>query len=520
MGIKTDFPIPGGFFLLLSSPLMIALLLGACIVLRLLWNKSRKDLRDIPGPTFAAYTGFWRWFDVRTGQSHKHAIKLHRQYGPLVRIGPKHVSVSDPCEINHIYGLKSKYTKTGFYHPIQSILWKGKAEPHLFTMQDIAAHRESKKVLANAYSPTSLLAYEPAIDECTNLLIYQIGQLADQGKPIDLGEWINFYTFDVIGQLSFSEMFGFLEKGGDIDGIMGNIDTFVTYASQCGQVPEMHKFLLGNPILQGGEMNQIVSFALKAVNNAAGRDVSLRKGGELDASDIKDKGDMLTKWLTLSQNGSKWMSAKDLVVHLSANVYGGSETTSSALKAVFYYLGKNTDKMWKLVDEINDADAAGKLSPLITFKEANTRLPYLNAVIKEAMRIHPSVGLMYERYVPSDGDTICGKYIPGGTIVGINPWVTHYDPGVFPNPESFIPERWLDSTEEELKLMEQSFFNFGAGARTCIGKHIAMIEVTKLVPQLLRRFELGLTYPDREWETKNVWFVKQKGLICNMTKRF
>ncbi|KAI1483449.1 cytochrome P450 [Daldinia eschscholtzii] len=503
----------------LPLSLTVASLLVFGIVSRLLWNRFRKDLRDIPGPKIAAYTGLWRWLDVRSGQAHKTHIKLHRKYGSLVRIGPNHVSISDPREINHIYGPKSKYIKTGFYHPIQSVMWEGEAVPHLFTTIDPTFHRESKKLLTNAYSPTSLLAYEPAIDECVNLLLYKIDGLVSEGKPIDLGSWMSYYTFDVIGQLSFSKMFGFLEKGTDVDGILETIDAVLEYISQCGQIPEMHKFLLGNPLLPGGSMNQIVDFALKAVNDVAGRDIALRKGGKINNSDIESKGDMLTKWYAINQNGSKYMATKNLVTHLSANVYGGSDTTSIALRSIFYYLGKNMDKMRKLVKEIDDAAAAGKLSQPVSFKEANTHLPYLNAVIKEAMRIHPSAGLIYERFVPAGGDTICGKHIAEGTVVGINPWVTQYDPEVFPDPESFIPERWLDSTEEQLKQMEQSFFNFSAGSRTCIGRHIAMIEISKMVPELLRRFDVSLTYPDREWKVRNVWLVKQTGVICNITKR-
>ena len=67
--------------------------------------------------------------------------------------------------------------------------------------------------------------------------------------------------------------------------------------------------------------------------------------------------------------------------------------------------------------------------------------------------------------------------------------------------------------------MEQSFFAFGAGSRTCIEKNISLMEMTKIVPQLLREFEVMLTYWDREWKTKKWWFVQQEGLICNLLKR-
>ena len=135
-------------------------------------------------------------------------------------------------------------------------------------------------------------------------------------------------------------------------------------------------------------------------------------------------------------------------------------------------------------------------------------LPYLDAVIKEAMR--PSVGLLLERHVPPGDAQICGQHIPGGTIVGITAWVLQYDQVVYPEPEKLIPERRLESSEEQLKQMGQSFFAFDAGSRTCIGKNILLMEMVKIVSQLLRKFEVTLTYRDREWKTKNSWFV-QKG---------
>lgn len=85
--------------------------LVALVVVRLLCNKFRPGLRGIPGPTIAAYTGLWRFFDVAKGQAHWTHIRLHRKYGPLVRIGPNHVSVGDPSEIANIYGLNKGYTK-------------------------------------------------------------------------------------------------------------------------------------------------------------------------------------------------------------------------------------------------------------------------------------------------------------------------------------------------------------------------------------------------------------------------
>ncbi|KPM35679.1 hypothetical protein AK830_g10879 [Neonectria ditissima] len=509
------------------TPSVIFLAVCAVILVSLLRNKFRPGLRTIPGPRLAAYTALWRWHDVRQGQAHKTAIDLHRKHGFLVRVGPNHVSISDPREIKKIYGLKSGYTKTAFY-PIQSITWKGKPEVNLFGTRDEAYHREMKKPIANAFSMTTLLTNEAAVDSCSNLLIDKLSLFADDNKPVDLGEWIQFYTFDVVGEITFAKKLGFLETGGDVDGMIETIEGILTYASQIGQVPAWHNFLLGNPLLpylipSMENWNQVLTFTLKAVNSVLGTEdgkgSGLKKGGELDIEALDQRGDMLSKWHAVKLSTPERMSTRDIVVHLSTNVFAGSDTTAIAIRAVLYHLLKNPDKMRRAVRELDDAAAQGKLTRPVSFKESTTHLPYMQAATKEGIRIHPSVGLLLERHVPAGGSVICGRHIPEGTIVGINAWVTQHDAEIFPSPDSFEPERWLNASDEELKTMEQSFFAFGAGTRTCIGRHIAIMEMAKIIPELLRRFELTLADPQAEWKTKNIWFVQQEGLVCTLRKR-
>ena len=74
--------------------------------------------------------------------------------------------------------------------------------------------------------------------------------------------------------------------------------------------------------------------------------------------------------------------------------------------------------------------------------------------MKEAMRLHPSVGFGLERYVPAGGATICGHYLPAGTVVSMNAWSVHQNKHVFgDDAQEFRPERWIDADEEALKRM-------------------------------------------------------------------
>ena len=292
-----------------------------------------------------------------------------------------------------------------------------------------------------------------------------------------------------------------------MDGMMETLEVILGYASQCGQVPYMHKFLLGNPLIPYlipsiESWNQVLNFTLKALNSRG----ALDRNGELSTAEKGKKGkDQLSKWIAAKDSDPTRLSTRDVIVFTSSNVFAGSDTTAIALRAIFYNLMRNPSKMEKLIAEIDHAQGQGKLGNPISYKESTTHLPYTQAVIKEALRIHPSVGLLLERYVPLGGVDICNQHIPGGTIVGVNAWVVHRDPVVFPEPEKFLPERWIESGADKSKEMEASFFAFGAGSRTCLGKNISLMEMTKILPLLLRRYRVSLADPEKEWVVRNKW---------------
>lgn len=124
-------------------------------------------------------------------------------------------------------------------------------------------------------------------------------------------------------------------------------------------------------------------------------------------------------------------------------------------------------------------------------------------MVKESFRLHPAAGLPLERIVPPGGATIAGEFVAGGTIVGASAWVIHRRREIFGDDVNiFRPERWLGKDSEQVKRMEGTLLHFGMGARTCIGKNISLLEVYKLVPAVLRTFEVcddTLTGKDLGW---------------------
>ena len=132
-----------------------------------------------------------------------------------------------------------------------------------------------------------------------------------------------------------------------------------------------------------------------------------------------------------------------IITWIATNIGAGSDTIAIILRAIFYNLLKQPHSLQKLRKELENAAQAGSVSDPITWNECQ-KLPYLDACVKEAERVHPAVGLPLERVVPPGGSKICGQYLKGGTIVGINAWVVHQDKAVFgDDAASWRPERWL-----------------------------------------------------------------------------
>jgi cytochrome P450 len=330
--------------------------------------------------------------------------------------------------------------QTGFY-PIQCISWKKHPQVNIFSTRDPQEHRDQKRKIANAYRLSNLLQSEDAIDSCSTLFMERLGEFVSKNEPVDLGAWLQYYAFDVVGEVTFASKLGFLDQGKDVDGMMKAIEGMFTYAAVCrgggGQMPEYHKFLLGNPLFTMlmpamESWSQVLVFTLKAINSR----VSIKQDGELVNAD-EGGPDMLSCWAYAKSSDPDKMSTRDIVVHLSTNAFAGSDTTAIALRSIVYFLCHRPPAMAKLVGEIDNADKHGLLSLPISYKEATNSLPCLGAVVKEAMRLHPTVGFLMKHHVPPQGATIRGQYIPGGTIVGINPWVTNRNEDVFPDPEAF-----------------------------------------------------------------------------------
>lgn len=131
--------------------------------------------------------------------------------------------------------------------------------------------------------------------------------------------------------------------------------------------------------------------------------------------------------------------------------FAGSDTTGITLCAILYHLLKNPQYLKKVKDELDNAVATGLLPGEYVQYGDSIKLPYLHAVCREGMRIHPGAAARLPREVPKGGREIAGQFINEGVTVGTNPYVIHRNKQIFgEDADEFNPERWFRPGNKEM----------------------------------------------------------------------
>ncbi|KAK4942564.1 hypothetical protein LTR10_017693 [Elasticomyces elasticus] len=460
-------------------------------------NYFNKGFNKYPGPFLARFTDAWRFESVRSGKSHLNLQALHERHGDIVRLGPNSLSFSNPDALKAIYGLNNRLTKISKGYVLQS----------LFGTQDQDYHMKLRRTVSNAFSMTSIVQYEPRVNDTVRIFLQRTEELfAKSEKRCNFIHWLQYFAFDVITEITYSRRVGFVDRYEDVDGIIAWLDKIFDYQAPVGQMPWLDKLFVKNPI-----RTALSKYGYIDNSSGTARFSRARMAERLSGTYKKDSMDLLTMFLKAQKENPDFFDDGRLLTMTTSIALAGSDTTAISLAGVFYFLLRNPRCYQKLNQEIDDAIITGLISDaegIITWSDAQ-KLPYLHACIQETFRMHPAIGMILERLVPPQGMEICDQFIPGGTVVGCNPWVMHRRRDVFGEDiDTWRPERWLVNAAD-LRKMNEVMFQFGGGSRTCLGKHIAYLEMYKLIPSFLRRFQIKAC-SDEEWDLHTKWFVKPR----------
>ncbi|KAL2797008.1 cytochrome P450 [Aspergillus keveii] len=497
--------------LLLSLPLI--LFITRYILTLLTTSYTHRTLLSIPGPLWTRFTRLWYFRRVWNGKFEEDNIALHEKYGTVVRIAPGQYSINDRAALRTIYGPGTKFAKSAWYEG-----WKH-PDPERWTLfpdRDIKRHGETRKRFSSLYSMSSLVSYEEFVDQSADVFFQRLGEFADRDAAFNMGEWFQFYAFDVIGQITYGQRFGFLDKGHDIDGTIDALGHVLIYSTLIGIYNEWHPRLFGP--LSGFKWSGAGgrAYLMRYVQEKIAQFTSKPKPA-VEQGSLKTQTFLEKMILARDKDPEKVTDYHVFMMGLS-NIIAGSDTTAISLSAILYHLLHNPPVLANLRAEIDEFTRQGRCSERVTFKESQD-MPYFQAVMKEALRMHSATGLPFWRVVPPGGAELSGHFFPEGAVVGVNAWVYHYDEAVFPDAKRFRPERWIEAEEDpaRLKVMNEIYMPFGLGSRTCLGKHISILEMSKLIPRILREFDFAAE--KATWNTENFWFVKPTDFSVRVRRR-
>ncbi|KAJ5203154.1 hypothetical protein N7449_005233 [Penicillium cf. viridicatum] len=487
-------------------------------ILHALYNKFFHSLSKVPGPGLASVSQLWRNIRYFRGTWHDDVVSLHQKYGNVVRIAPDEVSFVDATALKSLYGMGKTSLKSNWYDtwtiPNMTVSFFAATEPKV--------HRHLRSRVSNAYSMSSILSMEPFIQEVASELWGRFREFSKSSEPVPMHLWGNYFAFEVIGQLSLGGKIGFVERGEDVGGIIKSIHDGFYLMANMGNVP-LQMFWFNNPIAQwmirvcGGRRMNSFNVFLQWLDERVTERMTNGLGNK--------RKDMLQYFVEAKDMSGQPVKKGDVMIE-GVNILGaGADTTSISILAAIGAILTHPEAKRRLQEELDQAYRDLRLEGTgseIHFKDAE-KLPFLAAVIKESMRLHPSINYQLPRIVPESGIQIGEHFIKPGSTCSISATTMNRSKEIFgADAEEWKPERWIPVTEEDqsrISTMNGFLTTFGMGARSCVGRNIALVEVHKFIAQFFHHFDPEVVNEERPWAIKSQWFAIQKDFWVTIKER-
>ncbi|KAF2030401.1 cytochrome P450 monooxygenase-like protein [Setomelanomma holmii] len=456
----------------------------AYAVYAVIYNIYFHPLAKFPGPPVAKITTYWKaYVECIQQRSFCHVlVELHELYGNVVRVGPNELHFADPKAYHDIYNNKNRWDK-------EARLYKSFNEDRSsFGFLTYAEAKNRKDVLNRSFSQAAIEEAEDLCIDKTKALCTAFERQGKANKSADLLFAYRCMSMDVIMSLCFGQPIDAVEVPDFQAPIVVAMDASAPVFVNFKYSDLFKNFILKCP----PKLSKIMS-----PETAGLVDLQQLLRGQINGlTSDPEKLKLLPHKMTIfhrlmdadAYRNKTVPSADSLYEEAQALMFGGADTVGSTLMIGTHYLLQQPDKLQKLKDELQS------VWPVLNGKEPKLRdlekLPYLNAVLKEALRMNSGVVSGLLRVVPPSGATIVGMAVPPGTIVSCGSTFVHHNAAIFPDPDKFTPERWLESADLDNWLVA-----FSRGPRMCLGLNLAWAELRLILAHTFRKFDLSLAEP-------------------------
>jgi cytochrome P450 len=335
-------------------------------------------------------------------------------------------------------------------------------------------HTAKRRLIAPSFHHGSIKRMNSAFEAKARELMAVLEEESARGD-VDLAEGFQKMTLDVIGIVAFGHSFQSLSGEDELRSAYSLLmdGMVLSYRRMFKLFSPQFIRPLFNYIPDVGYVAQ--KRALKAIHDAVGRIISEKR-----AKKAGDDVDLLSSLLSARDENGEGLTDAELKNEVLTFILAGHETSSVTLTWTCLLLDQNPQALAKLRTELHAWDSTGDLAP-----EVEDRLPYLDAVIKESMRLKPAAPVTVR--VATKDTTLAGTPIPAGVPINVAVIAFNTDPEIWgPDTLDFKPERFLATLTDEQK---RSYFPFWSGTRSCIGKSLALQEMRVVLALFVRKFD-------------------------------
>lgn len=323
---------------------------------------------------------------------------------------------------------------------------------------DVEYHRRRRKLINDLFTAKSMEALSHLVLRVVKNALTKAHDAHDSNTVLDIQRLYTGITIDTIMQVLCDRTLNFIDATEEEPPFLATLRTFSENFFVLKHFPVL--IWLASNIPKAIAAKLIPGeFEFRGAINGWIRDRAAEHavGVEKAADGRKTVIDLLLR----PEDGGAPLSHQAVEDETYSFAFAGTHTTSHTMSMGTYFLLSNPAKLARLREEL--ATVPKNAQGLYEYKTVRT-LPYLNACIKESLRLSSPVPGIIPRLVPPEGMTWKGHYLPGRTSVSSSLLSVHMNPDIYPNPTKFIPERWLNNSELEHYLVV-----FGKGSRACIG---------------------------------------------------
>ncbi|KAJ5654879.1 hypothetical protein N7490_001882 [Penicillium lividum] len=446
--------------------LVITGVLGQCI-----YNVFFHPLRDIPGPFLAKLSRYWLFALEIRGTQHLQIHSLHRKYGPMMRISPNEVSFDDIEASDIIYAQTSKFEKSQYYYAAFE-----DQGPNLFSIRDRQHHSQAKRLVSHAFSRANIIQHESSIYDKALYLMDRIEQRVNECQTIPLFPAFRCMTLDTISEFCFGKSTDALHAD------KFESSTFEAIEKSNRSAVSFQYFPFLRQLFRWAD-----HYKISAAPNGA---IELAQKAEAGLQDVysTDSWTMFNNMISMAEKKSTQLTKDQLVSEGMLMIVAGTDTTATSLSVTLHNLLQQPETYKQLQDEIRAVMPTVHARPTIQVLDT---LPFLDACVKEGLRLSCPSHTRLPRTVPLPGWNFKGHYFPYGTNVSTSPLYYLHSDKVFHSPKTYNPSRWLVDDEKRQYLLAH-YHPFSRGTRQCIGQNLSSIEQKIVLSLFVRRFNPGV----------------------------